>query len=105
LNAGGYAASWAPTPRVTRTFVNVFPHVVGFGGILVGSDRPILLDRATIEARLADPRIVSYYSMAGINVRRLLIPLLNAAHVYHASDRDMRGDVNSDLDPRDEFAR
>jgi spermidine synthase len=105
LKPGGYAVTWAPTPRVTRTFVNIFPHVVGFGGILVGSDRPILLDRETIEARLADPRVVDYYSMAGIDIRRLLLPLLNAAVVYHLSDREMRGDTNSDLDPRDEFAR
>jgi spermidine synthase len=105
LKAGGFAVTWAPTPRVTRTFVDVFPHVVGFGGILVGSDRIIALDRATIEARLADPRVVNYYSAAGIDIRRLLVPLLNAARVLSARDPALRGDRNSDLDPRDEFGR
>lgn len=105
LKPGGFAVTWAPTPRVTRTFVDVFPHVVGFGGILVGSDRVIPLDRATIEARLVDPRVVNYYSMAGIDIRHLLIPLLNAAHVFSARDAEMSGDRNTDLNPRDEFGR
>ena len=105
LNAGGYAVTWAPTPRVTRTFAGVFPHVVGFGGILVGSDRLIALDRATIESRLADPRVIDYYAAAGIDIRRLLVPLLNAAHVYSQDDPALRGDINTDLYPRDEFAR
>jgi spermidine synthase len=105
LKPGGYAVTWAPTPRVTRTFVRVFPHVVGFGAILIGSDRPIVLERAAIESRLADPRVTAYYSAAAIDIRRLLLPLLNAARVYRATDRDARGDVNTDLYPRDEFAR
>ncbi len=105
LKPGGYAVTWAPTPRVTRTFVHVFPHVVGFGVILVGSDRPILLDRTTIEARLADPRVADYYASAGINIRRTLVPLLNSARLYTKDDPSLRGDTNTDLFPRDEFAR
>jgi spermidine synthase len=105
LKPGGFAVTWAPTPRVTRTFVDVFPHVVGFGGILVGSNRLIALDRATIESRLADSRVMDYYAAAGIDIRRLLVPLLNAAHVYSHDDPALRGDINTDLYPRDEFAR
>jgi spermidine synthase len=105
LKPGGYAVTWAPTPRVTRTFVKIFPHVVGFGPILVGSDRPIILDRATIEGRLAEPRVADYYAMAGINIRRTLVPLLNSARVLMRGDAALQGDTNTDLFPRDEFAR
>jgi hypothetical protein len=103
LKPGGFAVTWAPTDRVTRTFVQVFPHVVGFGSILVGSDRLIPLDRKTIETRLADPRIADYYAAAGVDIRRTLIPLLNSARLYTKDRPDTQGDVNTDLYPRDEF--
>jgi spermidine synthase len=105
LKPGGFAVTWAPTPRVTRTFAQVFTHVVGFGGILVGSDRLIPLDRTTIESRLTDRRVVDHYAQAGIDIRRTLLPLLNATRVYRHDDPELRGDINTDLFPRDEFAR
>ena len=38
--------TWAPTDRVRRTFLSVFPHVVALADIYVGSDQPIRLDPA-----------------------------------------------------------
>ncbi|MGH7949556.1 MAG: fused MFS/spermidine synthase, partial [Candidatus Binataceae bacterium] len=33
LKPGGLAVTWAPTPRIQRTFLKVFPYVVGYGDI------------------------------------------------------------------------
>ena len=106
LSAGGLVVTWAPTSRTRATFLAVFPHVLGFGDVLIGSETPIAFDRAVIHERLADPFTRAYYLRGGIEdeveVRKVLAvgPTLYEAGVGQPAAKD----VNTDLFPKDEYA-
>jgi spermidine synthase len=104
LAPNGLAATWAPTQRVYNTFIRAFPYVVGMPGILIGSNDPIQIDRAAIEARLDDAATREYFDRAGIDIRKLLATYLDAPTIYTpAYPRQDLVDVNTDLFPKDEF--
>jgi spermidine synthase len=103
LSPGGLAVSWAPTPRVLDTFVHVFPHVLSFGDIVVGSSAPIRFEATEIKARLAAPAVLAYYYRAGINIDALLAPYLTAAPRTLTGGGTAPAGLNEDLFPRDEF--
>src|SRR6185503_19469748 len=105
LTAGGLAVTWSPTTRVHNTFVTVFPHVLSYGDIVVGSNAPIPFDASAIRARLAHPRVQAYYARAVVDIEALLTPYLDKApRVYGPSDdRSALVDINTDLFPKDEF--
>lgn len=103
LAPGGLAVTWAPTDRILRTFLTVFPHVAQHDQILLGSDRPITLDAGAIARRMTEPAVQDYYTAAGINIRELLDPFLEGWRVYTEADRRPSEDINTDLYPRDEF--
>lgn len=103
LKPGGYAVTWAPTPRVTRTFVKTFPHVVGFESILIGSSQPVQIDLQTIASRLSEPRVQNYYAAAGVNIGVAIRLLLGKMRAYTKHEALAQGDTNTDLFPRDEF--
>lgn len=105
LKPGGYAVTWSPTERVERTFLRVFPYVLQIGAILVGSNQPIEVDRARVEARIADPAVQRYYGDAGVDIARAILPLLERARYFTPADPRVAAeeDINTDLYPRDEF--
>jgi len=104
LAPNGLAATWAPTQRVYNTFIRAFPYVVAMPGILVGSNQPIALDRAAIDARLDSPETHHYFERAGIDIKQLLTRYLDAPVIYTPTyPRDQLGEINTDLFPRDEF--
>jgi predicted membrane-bound spermidine synthase len=105
LRPGGLAVTWAPTARVARTFVAVFPYVISYGDILVGSRDPIVIDRERIRTRLSDPAVQAYYVNSGVYIRELLAPYIDDKPLMFDpnSDRTAIVDINSDLFPRDEF--
>jgi len=104
LAPNGLAATWAPTQRVYNTFIRAFPYVVAMPGILVGSNQPIALDRAAIDARLDSPETRHYFERAGIDIKQLLTRYLDAPVIYTPTyPRDQLGEINTDLFPRDEF--
>jgi spermidine synthase len=103
LAPGGFAVTWAPTARIVRTFLSVFPHVVEISPMIVGSNDPIEFDAEVIRARAASAWTEAYYRHAGIdlrgNVDRFLTTFkrfapLTAPHVHS---------INTDLFPRDEL--
>jgi len=106
LAPGGLAVTWSPSPRVHNTFLTVFPHVLSYGDIVLGSNEPIAFDAATIRARLADPDARAYYAGAVVDIDALLTPYLDRApRVYGpADDRSKLTDINTDLFPKDEFS-
>ena len=104
LAPGGMAITWAPTSRVHDTFISVFPHVLSFGNILVGSEMPIAFDVDQIRARLRAPGVDAYYRRAGIDIEALLAPYLSTAAVVPPSSGQAAMDLNEDLFPRDEFS-
>ena len=78
LAPGGIAVTWVPTGRVLDTFTAVFPHVLSFGDIALGSDTPIQFDAKEIAQRLQDPAVRSHYLRAGIDIDALIAPYLAA---------------------------
>jgi spermidine synthase len=104
LNPGGIAATWAPTSRVTNTFVRVFPHVLILPGILIGSNDPIPFEQSHVLQRANRPDVLQYYRAAGVDI----LPILQARtdsvrRVTPDFDRRTIGDYNTDLYPRDEY--
>jgi spermidine synthase len=102
LAPGGLAVTWAPTPRIQRTFLSVFPHVVGFHDIFVGSNEPIAEDTAAIEARIAAER--TYFEAAGIDIVDLLRRYLAVPVRFGPESARAVDDLNTDTFPKDEFA-
>jgi len=106
LRPQGLAVTWSPTVRVHNAFVHVFPHVVVFPDILIGSHEPIVVDREAVLARLGDPRARAHYARAGIPVDDLIAThLVELARYGPDFDRAALTDVNTDLFPRDELDR
>jgi spermidine synthase len=102
LAPGGLAVTWGPTPRVHDTFASVFPYVISFGDILVGSRTPIPFDADAIRARVRQPAVLDHFWRAGVDIDALLAPYLVNARPIPAA-REPLGDLNEDLFPRDEF--
>ena len=97
--------TWVPTGRVLDTFTAVFPHVLSFGDIALGSETPIRFDAKAIEQRLQDPAVRSHYLRAGIDIDALLAPYLAAPGPRHIDAGPAHHhDLNHDLFPRDEFS-
>ena len=106
LKPGGLAVTWSPTERVHNTFVKVFPYVLSYGDILLGSKEPIAFDPAAVRDRLAEPDVRAYYERAGVDIIALLTAYLERApRIYSpADDRSAFLDINTDLFPKDEFS-
>ena len=105
LAPGGIAVTWVPTERVLDTFRSVFPQVLHFGDIALGSETPIPFDPAAIGQRLQDPGVRSHYLRAGIDIDALLAPYLAAPGPRHLDAvPPHHHDLNHDLFPRDEFS-
>jgi spermidine synthase len=104
LKPGGLAVTWAPTARVRHTFLKVFPHVLAFADIYIGSDTVIPFDPAVVAERAIAAR--EYYRAAGIDIDAVLHPYLNSPtqHFGPDDDRTALEDLNTDTFPRDEFA-
>jgi spermidine synthase len=104
LRPGGLAVTWSPTKRVQSTFLKVFPYVLIFPGILMGSAEPIAFDYQQVVARLADAQVREHYSAAGIDVDRLIRSYLTVLGQYTPEfNRLVLTDINTDLFPKDEF--
>ena len=105
LNPGGLAVTWAPTPRVVRTFGTVFPYVWRQEQVMIGSDAPVDLDRQAILERLRQKRVLDYYTSSGVDIEALLDPYLSGPWPSDGRSRTLADstDINTDLYPRDEF--
>ena len=103
LAPGGLAVTWAPTPRVLSSFASVFPEVLVFGDVAVGSSSPILFDRAAIEARLNDPFSRGHYDAGQVDIVSALGKYLASEPRRLPPAAALAPDLNHDLFPRDEF--
>jgi spermidine synthase len=104
LKPGGLAVTWAPTPRIRSTFLDVYSHVVAFDGdIWIGSSTPIPFDLQTVADRVAAAR--DYFEAGGIDIREVLrTQLRHLPRQFGPSDHRTSTDLNTDMFPRDEFA-
>jgi hypothetical protein len=109
LKPRGLAVSWAPTERVTDTFVSVFPHAILYeqSGVqlLIGSNEPIVWDAAAMGRRLGHEFSRAYYARVGVDAERYMRAFAGATPVVFGAERDRAkpADLNTDLFPRDEF--
>jgi hypothetical protein len=101
----GLAVTWAPTERVRRTFVKVFPYVLAVDAIYIGSNEPIAFDREAVIGRMASDEVRDYYARAGIDIEGLIGPYLKGYVGAFGPDYDRAtlDDLNSDLFPKDEY--
>jgi SAM-dependent methyltransferase len=99
LKPGGLMCSWTPTPRIRRTFRQVFPYVIALegGGISVGSREPLALDPAAWRARLETPEAVAYLG------REAVADVAERLERAQLRTDPPRREVNRDLYPKDEF--
>jgi hypothetical protein len=106
LRPGGLAVTWAPTERVARTFLRVFPYVLQHEAmqIMMGSNAPIPFDREALLQRLGAPSVTRHFAAAGVDVLELMAPLASGWREFDpSSDRSDLDDINTDLRPKDEF--
>lgn len=109
LNHGGLAVTWAPTERVVRTFVKVFPHALLYTDtnirMLLGSGAPIPWNPTEIARRLNDDFARRHYRAGGIDVTGHAASVANARIQRFGPDvdRSLIQDTNRDLFPKDEF--
>jgi len=105
LNPGGVFVQWAPTGRVVESFLQAFPHVAMLRPLnaLVGSDRPIAVDAATLAARLADPALQAGARAAGVDPATFPAMVAAPSVVWGASRPGGAVRPNHDLFPRDEY--
>jgi spermidine synthase len=98
LATGGVMCTWAPTPRVYRTFRTVFPHVIQdeTREILIGSRQPIPYEPEAWLARAAAGE--DYLGPARAEEVR------QALGGFRPATGAFEGTLNRDLFPRDELA-
>jgi predicted membrane-bound spermidine synthase len=105
LNPGGicvqWAASWAP--RITNSFLAVFPYVVERDHVLLGSDRPIDFDIETIVGRLTESDGGAYFAATAAPVDALVKSIRAEPIKLWAPDSPRDKDLDTDLFPKDEF--
>jgi hypothetical protein len=106
LSPGGFGVTWAPTARILNTFLSVFPHVLRFADVLIGSEVAIPFDRAVVHERLTDPFTREYYLRGGIDDEEEVRRTLAIGPTIYAPENAERGatDVNTDLYPKDEYS-
>jgi spermidine synthase len=106
LKPGGFAVTWTPTDRVVDSFLKVFPHVLVFTDLAIGSMTPVTFDRTAIESRIQQSFTRDYYLHGGIDLATLLAPYVSHEPMTYGPefDRTRLVDVNRDLFPKDEFA-
>jgi spermidine synthase len=102
LKPGGLAASWLPTRRTEDTFASVFPYVLRFRNIGIGSLSAIEYDRETVMARMNSDFTREYFARGGIDVADALSRYLTTGPVPGSAPSDARN-LNRDLFPKDEF--
>jgi predicted membrane-bound spermidine synthase len=104
LAPGGLYVQWAPTWRVVDTFVAAFPHAVLLRpvNVMIGSDRPIPLDEASLSALLSRPEVQAH-ARRGNPASADLQPLVAGGIQRWGPQTPRQGPVLTDMFPRDEF--
>ena len=107
LRPGGFAVTWAPTPRVVDTFAHAFPHATLYQqeglAVLIGSDRPLTWRPEEITARLSSDHTRAYYARGQVDVGRYAEAFARLRPIVVHPRRGSAPDLNRDLFPRDEF--
>jgi len=106
LKPGGFAVTWIPTVRVHETFRSVFPYIIRFDNVDIGSLEPIPFDAAAVLDRARSGFVRDYFAGAGIDIEAMMNDYMQpgkAAIIEQGLPKPPRNMVNTDLFPRDEF--
>lgn len=105
LAPGGFAVTWAPTPRTHHTFHSVFPHVVEVPPMLIGSNEPITVDLQAVRARADSEPVRSYFARAGVDITPMVeVMFATLKPVPRPAAPAPAAMINTDLFPRDELS-
>ena len=102
LRPGGIASWHCATPRIVRTFTQIFPYAIMLeGGMMLGSNEPLEPRMASLAARLASmPEAAQNLDLCGY-ASTITIPPVEQS--WHPSSEREAGDINTDLHPKDEY--
>ncbi|HEX4639662.1 MAG TPA: fused MFS/spermidine synthase [Chthoniobacterales bacterium] len=106
LKRGGVAVTWIPTARVHETFRTVFPNIIRFDNVDIGSLEPIPFDPATVMNRARTDFVREYFARAGIDIEAMMADYMQpgkAVLIGPDSTPPALDNINTDLFPRDEF--
>lgn len=104
LKPGGLAVTWEPTARTRSTMLSVFPHVLAFRALLLGSETPIVWDPAAVRARMRETVTNAFYRRGGVDIEALMSDVLSQTPVVYGPESDRSTtDINLDTFPRDEY--
>lgn len=124
LKPGGLFCTYTPTERTRRTVAAAFPWSLHFSGpgsdhssaqwatlrFAIGSNQRLVFDRERVLARLTSEPLQRYWQAAGMEreVMQDVRGYLEQASVLELGpldrERFARGDINTDLFPRDEYS-
>ncbi len=105
LREGGLMIQWAASDRVRATFRRSFPYGLDTGIVLVGSDRPVVVDLERIRSRLALPQVAAWIEKGGADIEQLRALFVPGYASWTPQSRTEEDEdlLISDLFPRDEF--
>jgi len=105
LKPGGYAVSWdPPSTHVRETFCAVFPYAYEAGGyILIGSEKPLVVEEKKVDERMADPFSVKRLAEANIDMEGVTFGDLLKPRPLQEGKVTPPKDFDTDMAPRDEF--
>jgi spermidine synthase len=100
LKPGGVMCAWAPTARARNGALQVFPHAIDFGGLLLLSNEEIPIESQVWRDRLSSPRFSAYFGEARLSQIASFV-----TQGVKLPPGVPGGDVNRDLQPKDEYLR
>ena len=106
LKPGGFAVTWVPTARVHETFLAVFPYVLRFDNVELGSVEPIPFDREAVLNRARSNAVREYFAAAGIDIEAMMNDYMQPGKATSFGPEAPRAGpekMDTDLFPRDEF--
>lgn len=105
LKPGGFAITWVPTERTMRTFIKVFPYVMRFDDLFIGSSDPIMFDLNAIYKRINSDAAREHFEKAGLDIQELAASVFAKMPTMYWPEDDRSGliDINTDLFPKDEY--
>ncbi len=104
LARGGIMAQWMPTQRTADTFRQVFPYGVQIGDfMLLGGNEPITYQPEALVQRLDHPDVQAHLQRGGIDPELVRQFVLTQPVVFWTPETPRRGEINTDLLPRDEY--
>lgn len=100
LKPGGIMCAWAPTARARTGALRAFPHAIDFGTLLLLSNEELPIEAEIWRERLISPRSSAYFGETRLSQ---IGSFLDQA--TRLPRRASGGDINRDLQPKDEYLR